>query len=56
MTNADTNANLYDYNTGELIRPATPDELAASIEAADRDGGAGVILVEDQGIRRCYVA
>ena len=55
MTNADTPA-LYDYATAEYIRPATTDELAASVAAADHDGGAGVILVDDQGNRRCYVA
>lgn len=55
MTNAADTATLYDYNTAEPIRPATNEELAASIEAAERDGGAGVILVDDQGDRRCYV-
>jgi hypothetical protein len=35
---------LYDYRTGDTIREATPDELAASVEAARHDGGAGVIL------------
>lgn len=34
---------LYDYNTGDLIRPATSDEEAMSISAAKRDGGAGVL-------------
>lgn len=42
---------LYDYDTAERIRPATADELAASIAAAERDGGAGVIEVDG---RRCY--
>lgn len=55
MTNAATPA-LYDYATAEHIRPATTDELAASVAAAEHDGGAGVILVDDQGNRRCYVA
>jgi predicted nucleic acid-binding Zn-ribbon protein len=41
-----------DYQTGEDIREATEEELAASIEAQDRDGGAGVIVVEG---RSCYV-
>lgn len=42
---------LYDYETGEDIRPATSAELAASIEAAKTDG-AGVISVDG---RSCYV-
>ena len=45
---------LHDYDTAEAIRPATADELGASLEAARHDGGAGVIVVgEDE--RRCYV-
>ena len=44
-------ASLHDYKTGEYIRPATPAEIAASIEAAKTDGGAGVIVVEG---RSCY--
>lgn len=43
---------LHDRDTGEAIRPATAAELAASIEAAQTDGGAGIISV---GGRRCYV-
>jgi hypothetical protein len=43
---------LYSYQTGERIREATPAELAASIDAAADDGGAGVILVDG---RRCFV-
>lgn len=43
---------LYDYQTGEAIRPATAAELAASIEAAEHDGGAGVIIIDG---RSCYV-
>jgi hypothetical protein len=43
---------LMDYNTAEAIRPATDAELHASIDAAVRDGGAGVITVDG---RRCYV-
>jgi len=54
MTNAAPPA-LYDYATAEYIRPATTDELAASVAAAEHDGGVGVILVDDQGNRRCYV-
>ena len=42
---------LMDYRTGEYIREATEEELAASIEAASHDGGRGVILV---GGRSCY--
>jgi 1,4-dihydroxy-2-naphthoyl-CoA synthase len=37
---------LHDYNTGAVIRTATAEELAASIEAAKHDGGAGVIIVD----------
>jgi hypothetical protein len=44
-------ATLYDYKTGEEIREATPEQLAASKEAAKPDGGAGVIQVEG---RRVY--
>jgi len=42
---------LMDYATGEEIRLATYEELVASVEASDE----GVILVDDQGNRRCYV-
>ena len=44
---------LHDYQTGELIRAATPEEMSASVEAAEHDGGAGVIEVDG---RSCYVA
>ncbi len=44
--------NLYDYHTGAFIRRATREELIASLEAARKDGGAGVIKVED---KECYV-
>lgn len=37
---------LYNYETGRAIRQATEAEIAASIEAAKHDGGAGVILVD----------
>ena len=37
---------LYLYTTGEYLRPATPDEVAASIDAEKRDGGAGIIVVD----------
>ena len=43
---------LYNYETGEFIRPATADELKRSIDASTRDGGAGVITID--GVR-CYV-
>lgn len=51
----DMHVDLYDYQTGEWIRGATVAELRASVKAAKTDGGAGVILVDDQGERRCYV-
>jgi hypothetical protein len=44
---------LMDYNTAETIRPATQSEQQASREAAETDGGAGVISVDG---RSCYVA
>lgn len=40
---------LNDYKTGEVIRPATADELAASKAAGDT----GVITVDG---RSCYVS
>ena len=43
---------LYAYATGSEIRNATDVELAASIEAAKHDGGAGVIEVDGES---CYV-
>ena len=43
---------LMDYATGECLGPATPAQQLASIEAAKRDGGAGVIDVDG---RACYV-
>jgi len=46
-------ADLIDYNTLEIIRTATADELRDSIEAAKTDGGAGVIDVDG---RSCYAA
>jgi len=51
-----TRASLMNYNTAEEIRTATAEELAASIEAAQYDGGAGVISVEIDGSNvSCYV-
>jgi len=55
MTKSETkteSGRLVDYQTTEIIRPATADELAASRAAAERDGGRGVIEVDG---RRCYV-
>ena len=43
---------LCDYATGASLRNATVEELAASVEAAEHDGGAGVITVDG---RDCYV-
>lgn len=43
---------LYRYDDAEAIRNATADELAASLKAAESDGGAGVITVD--GVD-CYV-
>lgn len=43
---------LYRYNDAVALRNATPAELAASQEAAESDGGAGVIEVD--GVD-CYV-
>ncbi len=44
---------LHLYDTGEELRPATPEEHRASIRAAEIDGGRGVIVTADG--RRCYV-
>lgn len=43
---------LMRYEDAEYLREATAEELEDSIEAAEHDGGAGVILVDDV---RCYV-
>ena len=40
------------YSTGTTVRAATESERAASIAAAEHDGGAGVIIVD--GVS-CYV-
>lgn len=45
--------NLYNYQTGALIRSATDAEREASEAAALDDGGSGVIEVD--GVS-CYVA
>lgn len=47
-----TTGTLCDYETGATIREATEQETSDSIAQAQRDGGAGVILVDG---RRCYV-
>jgi len=59
---------LCDYRTAGYVRPATLQERDASREAAEHDGGCGVILVDDAGhilraddrgaddARRCYVS
>lgn len=44
---------VHDYATGAEIRPATAEELAASILQAKSDGGAGVI--SDADGRSVYV-
>ena len=43
---------LYVYETGEFIRMATPSELMLSVDAAVKDKGQGIILVD--GVE-CYV-
>jgi len=43
---------LIDYRTGDVIREATQAEYEASVDAAQYDGGAGVIGVDG---RSCYV-
>ena len=43
---------LCDYDTAETLRPATAEEAIESAEAAEADGGRGVIDVDG---RRCYV-
>lgn len=44
---------LHDYGTGTFIRLATQAEQAASLEAAEHDGGAGVIDVDGQSVYVC---
>lgn len=39
----DSYGDLMDYETARTIRPATAEEIAASDEAAQLDGGRGVI-------------
>lgn len=56
MTNTETkatetyyaiNGELHVYQTGEYLRSATDTEERASIHAAERDGGSGVITADD---------
>lgn len=69
MTQNETTANLYDYRTGDLIGPATAEQIAASTEAEARNQ-TGAILVDadgdvaedgswaaqQPGVRPCYTA
>jgi hypothetical protein len=41
---------LHNYKTGAVIRTATTEEWAASMEAAKHDGGVGVIHVDGQSV------
>ena len=52
MSETTDHGTLYDYSTGEELRPATAEEQAASEQAAETDGGHGVIEVDG---RSCYV-
>lgn len=52
MNTATKPATLNNYRTGEIIRAATTKEIEASTDAAEHDGGAGVIEVD--GVP-CYV-
>lgn len=45
-------ANLLKYEDGSYLREATADEIAASLTAANTDGGAGAITVDGA---TCYV-
>ena len=52
----ESGATLCRYDNSSALRSATAEELAASIEAAECDGGAGVITVEVDGEQvDCYV-
>ena len=44
---------LHDYGTGAFLRPATAAEQAASLEAAEVDGGAGVIEIDGRSVYVC---
>lgn len=39
---------LHDHRTGEYIRAATEAEMVASLDAAELDGGNGLIIVDDR--------
>ena len=41
---------LYDYQSGEYIRPSSPSERWESAKAARQDGGGGVITVGGQTV------
>lgn len=41
---------LYDYETGDYIRPATVEEYEASVAAAEIDGGAGAIRIDGRRV------
>jgi hypothetical protein len=43
---------LHEYLTGDYIREATDLELTQSIEASRRDGGSGVIEIDNLS---CFV-
>ena len=51
-TEPKSTASVHDYQTGNALRLATEDELRSSIDAAQRDGGAGVIEIDG---RLCFV-
>jgi hypothetical protein len=42
-------ANLHEYESGNIIREATPEEVEQSNRAAQIDGGAGIFEVEIDG-------
>jgi hypothetical protein len=46
-------AMLYDYLTGDVIRPATLTELRASVQSAEQAPHTGVIEINGQAV---YVA
>jgi 1,4-dihydroxy-2-naphthoyl-CoA synthase len=51
MTTTSTDhGTLTDYITGDAIRPATADELAQSLAAAQKDGGAGAIDLDGRTV------
>jgi hypothetical protein len=49
-------AKLMNYETGDYVREATQEELAASLAAAEIDGGVGAIKADVDGEQvTCYV-